>query len=60
MERCAFIPACRDCFTSSSKALAVRAMIGMLFASGLSRARIVRVAYKPSMTGMRTSMRIAS
>ena len=34
LDRCAFMPAARHCFTSSSKALADRAMIGMAFASG--------------------------
>ena len=47
-------------WTSSSKALAVMAMIGTVCASGRSSARIRRAAEMPSMTGIRMSMRIAS
>jgi hypothetical protein len=57
--RCAFMPAWSDLCTSSSKAFAVRAMIGISFASALSRLRIISVASSPFITGMRTSIRIA-
>ena len=42
--RCAFIPAAFDFFRSSSKALAVMAMMGTVDASGRSSARMARVA----------------
>ena len=58
--RWAFMPACSERWTSSSKALAVRAMIGMRFASSLFSARIAAAASRPSISGMRTSIRIAA
>ena len=60
LERWAFMPACRERYTSSSKALAVRAMMGTVLASGRSRARRARAASRPSITGMRTSISTAS
>lgn len=48
--KCAFIPADFDFSTSSSKALAVIAMIGIVLASALSNSLIFLVASKPSIT----------
>ena len=58
--RCAFRPACMLSITSSSKAFAVNAMIGISFASGLFIALILRVASSPSISGIRISIRTAS
>ena len=58
--RWALRPACRLRCTSSSKALAVSAMMGISRASCRSIARMVRVASRPSISGILTSIRIAS
>ena len=55
-----FIPAARAAEISSLKALAVVAMMGIVRASGCSEARICLVASCPSITGICTSIRIAS
>ena len=59
-ERCASMPLASDFFTSSSKAFADIATMGMPAASARLIARMARVASRPSMTGMRISMRIAA
>ena len=42
------------------KGICRQAMMGMRFASSLSRARMAAVASRPFISGMRTSMRMAS
>ena len=54
------MPASRHFCASSAKALAVVAMMGTLAASGRSSERMARVASKPFITGIITSMRMAS
>ena len=54
------MPAARHFSRSSLKTLAVMAIIGMVFASGRSSARIAFAAYRPSISGIITSMRMAS
>ena len=60
LARWAFIPASRVRFCSSAKASAVMAMMGTAAASGRPRARMALVASMPFITGIRTSMRMAS
>ena len=55
-----FMPASRHSRTSSSKALAVMAIMGVVLASGRSSARMALVAESPSMTGILMSIRTAS
>ena len=55
-----FIPASRASLRSSSKALAVRAIIGMDAAWGWMLSRILRAASSPPRTGICKSMRITS
>jgi hypothetical protein len=53
------MPASRQALMSSGNALAVKAMTGTV--DDFSRlARIMRVAWKPSISGIRTSIRIRS
>ena len=54
------MPAARHFSRSSMKTLAVMAIIGMVFASGRSSARIAFAASRPSISGIITSMRMAS
>ena len=56
----AFMPQARAWRSSSAKALAVMAMMGMVPASGRSIARIARAASWPFITGICTSMKIMS
>lgn len=58
--KCVFMPHCRDRWMSSAKAFADRAKIGIRRASSLVMPRMCRVASRPSMTGIRTSIRIAA
>ena len=57
---CSFIPAAFDLILSSVKAFAVIAMIGIVLASFLFNLRILSVASYPSISGIMTSIRIAS
>ncbi len=57
--RWSFMPHSRHFWISSEKASAVMAMIG-ISASSRSSPRMILVASYPSITGIRTSMRIAS
>ena len=54
------MPAARHLLASSSNAFAVIAMIGIVFASALSMARMAFVAAIPSITGIMTSINMAS
>ena len=60
LERCSFTPASPLRWMSSEKALAVMAMMGTVLASGRSMARMRRVASRPSISGIITSIRITS
>ena len=60
LERWPFMPLSMDFFKSSSKALAVSANIGIVRASGRPEVRMHRVDSRPSITGIRISIRIAS
>ena len=55
----AFIPDSSDFSTSSTKASAYMAMMGILSASSCARERMRRVASRPSMIGIWISMRMA-
>lgn len=59
MEMWLFIPADKAETTSSWKALAVMAMMGMVRASALLRWRMLAAAVRPSIRGMRMSIRMA-
>ena len=54
------IPALRDSSTSSAKAVAVMATMGMVLASRRFRLRMRLVASYPSITGIITSIRMMS
>lgn len=56
---CAFMPLSNDFFLSSSKALADKAIMGILANRGSSRFRMVWAAKWPSMTGIWISIRIS-
>ena len=60
LARCAFMPQSSAWRTSSAKALAVSAMMGMEEASVLSSFRIWRVASYPSIRGIIISISITS
>jgi hypothetical protein len=60
LAKCAFIPESKHLCTSSAKALAVIAIIGIIPASGQFNARIALVAVNPSITGIIISISIAS
>ena len=60
LAKCAFIPESKHLCTSSAKALAVIAIIGIIPASGRFNARIALVAVNPSITGIIISISIAS
>lgn len=57
---CAFIPACMATVISSANASAVMAMTGIPDASLLESRRISLVAHRPSITGIRISIRTKS
>ena len=59
-EMCAFIPEAMLAFTSSSKAFAVMAIIGMDFALVLLEALILLALSYPSIIGIWISMKIIS
>lgn len=52
------MPASKHAFASSSNALAVIAMMGIVFASARASARIARVALTPSMLGIIISIKM--
>lgn len=56
----AFVPASRQACLSGLNALAVMAMMGMVRPSGFLPRRISRVASRPFIAGICTSMRMAS
>lgn len=58
--KCVFMPHCRDRWMSSAKAFAESAKIGIRPRVFLVMPRMCRVASRPSMTGIRTSIRIAA